>query len=328
MKIRMWIAALIGVINLSIPTLTSAQPTQSWPAMPVRFIVPFPPGGGNDILARIVGQSVSQTLGQPIVVENRPGAGVNIGADFVAKSRPDGYTFLIVPFSILNFNPYLFAKLSFDPIKDFEPVGLLGKSTVVIAVNSEVPASSMKELIALAKSKPNALSYASSGVGTPHHLAGELFKITAGVSILHVPYKGGAPAAFDLISNRVQVMFAPLDNIEPHLATGKVRILAVAGEKRLPSLPDVPTAAEAGLPNFRVEPWYGLVAPAGTPKEIIAKLNGEIGKALAQSDVIKKIEKQGMEPATATPQEFATLIRTGLVFWGKVIKDAGIKPIE
>jgi len=167
-----------------------------------------------------------------------------------------------------------------------------------------------------------------TGVGTPHHLAGELFKITAGVSILHIPYKGGAPAAFDLISNRVQVMFAPLDNIEPHLATGKVRILAVAGEKRLPSLPNVPTAAEAGLPNFRVEPWYGLVAPAGTPKEIIAKLNGEIGKALAQSDVIKKIEKQGMEPATATPQEFATLIRTGLVFWGKVIKDAGIKPIE
>jgi tripartite-type tricarboxylate transporter receptor subunit TctC len=304
------------------PALAQAQ---SWPTRPIKFVVPFPPGGGNDILGRIVGEGLTQALGVPIVVENRPGAGGNIGADYVAKSAADGYTYLVTPISILNFNPYLFSNLSFDPIKDFDAVALFGVSPVVLAVNSELPVKSVAELIELAKAKPDSLSYASSGIGTPHHLAGEMFKSMAGVSILHVPYKGGAPAAIDLIAGRVQIMFAPINDIKPFLKNGKVRILGVGSEKRIPSLPSVPTIAEAGLPNFNIEVWYGLVAPAGVPKEIISKLNNEIAKVLAQPTIREKIEVEGMEPAIVTPEQLTALIRTGYIRWGTVIKNAHIK---
>ena len=318
--------------SFHLPNWYSIRPApaqaQGWPTRPIKFVVPFPPGGGNDILGRIVGESLTQSLGVPIIVENRPGAGGNIGANFVAKSAPDGYTYLITPISILNFNPHLYSDLSFDPIKDFDAVALFGVAPIVLAVNSEVPVKSVAELIELAKAKPETLSYASSGIGTPHHLAGEMFKSMAGVSILHIPYKGGAPAAIDLIAGRVQIMFAPLDNITPFLKTGKVRILGVGSEKRLPSLPSVPTIAEAGVPGFNVEVWYGLVAPAGVPKDIISRLNNEIAKILVQPGVREKIEAQGMEPAIVTPEQLTALIRTGFIRWGTEIKNAHIKLIN
>lgn len=316
-----WMAAIAALLITTGTALPQAEP---WPSKPVRLIVPFAPGGGNDILARIVSDGLSQGLGQPVVVENRPGAGGNIGAESVARSAADGYSFLVVAQAILNFNPHLSAKVGFDPLKDFDAVGLLGVAPLVLVVHADVPAQSVKELIALAKSKPGELSYASSGPGTPHHLAPELFKSMTGVSILHVPYKGGAPAATDLLAGRVQMMLAPLNNVAPYLETGKLRVLAIGGPKRIPSLPSVPTMDEAGVPNFNVEHWYGIVAPRGTPKQIIARLNSELAKVLRRPEVVEKITLQGMEPRTATPEEMTVMIREGYERWGSVIKKAGI----
>lgn len=317
-----WIAALAALLITTGPGVTQAE---QWPTQPVRLIVPFAPGGGNDILARVVSDQLTKSLGQPVIVENRPGAGGNIGAESVARSPADGYTFLVVAQAILNFNPHLYAKVGFDPLKDFDAVGLLGVAPLVLVVHSDVPAKTVKELIALAKSKPDGLTYASSGPGTPHHLAPELFKSMTGTSILHVPYKGGAPAATDLLAGRVQMMLAPLNNVAPYLATGKLRVLAIGGPERIASLPSVPTMEEAGVPNFNVEHWYGVVAPAGIPKSIITRMNREIGAALSQPEVVAKIKLQGMEARTATPEEMSAMIRTGLERWGVVIKQANIK---
>jgi tripartite-type tricarboxylate transporter receptor subunit TctC len=299
---------------------------QTWPNKPIKFVVPFPPAGGNDILARVVAEKLSPVLGQPIVIDNRPGAGGNIGADFVAKSPADGYTFLIAASAILTTNQHLYAgKLPYDPLRDFEPVGLMGVLPVVLAVNTEVPAKNVQELIALAKAKPDALVYASSGAGTPHHLAAEMFKSLTGAPMLHVPYKGGAPAATDLIAGRVQVMFAPINNVSPYLEGGKLRLLGVGSEKRLASRPDLPTVAESGVPGFVVDNWIAMVAPAGTPKEVIATMSAELGKVLAEKDVQSKFAVQGIETVSSTPSQLAEAIRTESGRWGAIIKNAGIK---
>lgn len=318
-----WIVCLGALL---IGTAQLAAEAEPWPTRPIKLVVPFAPGGGNDILARVVSEGLVRSLSQPIVVDNRPGAGGNIGAEIVAKSAPDGYTFLVVPQAILNFNPHLYARVGFDPLRDFDAVALLGVAPLVLVVNAELPVQSVAELIALAKAKPDGLAYGSSGPGTPHHLAPELFKSMTGVSILHVPYKGGAPAATDLLAGRVQMMLAPLNNVMPYLPTGRLRVLAVGGPRRIAPLPSVPTMEEAGVANFNVEHWYGVVAPAGTPKQIIASLNKAIAQVLGEPEVVKKVNLQGMEPATATPERMTAMIRAGLDLWGEVIKKANLKP--
>jgi tripartite-type tricarboxylate transporter receptor subunit TctC len=268
---------------------------------------------------------LNQSLGQPVIIENRSGAGGNIGAEFAAKSAADGYTFLVAANSILTVNPHLYARVGFDPLTDFTSVGRLGVLPVVLAVNASVPAKSVEELIALAKSNPDALSYSSAGVGSPHHLAAELFKYLTGIKMSHIPLRGGAPAATELIAGRVQVMFAPINNVAPYFSTGSLRVLGVGEEKRLPSLPDVPTIAEAGVPGFKIDNWVALVAPMGTPKEIVAKLSDTIRRILTEPEVRKKIEATGIEPAFATPAQLDNMIRADHSNWSNIAKNTGMK---
>ena len=321
---KSWHTAIFCLVALGLLGPAGAQ-MQNWPTRSIKFVVPYAPGGGNDIIARVIGEKLNQALGQPIIIDNRSGAGGNIGAEFVAKSAADGYTFLVTPNAVLTVNPHLYERIGYDPLKDFTPVSQMGVLPVVLVVNTSVPATSVADLIAYAKANPDALSYASAGSGTPHHLAAELFKYMTGVEMKHIPYRGGALAATDLISGRVQVMFAPINNITPYLATGRLRVLGIGGDKRLLSLPGVPTIAEAGVPGFNVDNWVALVAPAGTPNDIITKLGGAIGKILAQPDVREKIEATGIEPAFSTPEKVAEMIRTDYVHWGTIIKNAGIK---
>ena len=298
---------------------------QTWPAKPIRFIVPFAPGGGNDILARVVGKQMTLSLGQPIVVENLPGAGGNIGPAAVARSAPDGYTFLVAAHALFATNPHLYVKLPYDPLKDFDPVGLIGELPVVVVEHPDVAATTIGELIGLAKAKPQSLSYASAGIGTPHHLAAELFNAMTGTTLVHVPYKGGAPAATDLLAGRVQVMFAPINNVNAQVREGKLRLLATGTAQRLPPLPNMPTVAEAGVPGYRMDNWIGLAAPAGTPKPIVAAMNAALERMLAQPEVRETLLAHGIEPMTATPERMLAMIQADLPRWGAIIRGAGIK---
>jgi len=299
--------------------------SQPYPSKPIRIVVPFTAGGGNDLLARIIGERLNAVWQQPVLVDNRPGAAGNIGAEFVARATPDGYTLLIAPNSVFTINPSLYDKVAFNPTKSFAPVTLLGTVPIVMVVNSAVPASSLKELIVLAKSKPDSLSYASSGSGSPQHLSAELFKSMTTVKMVHVPYKGAAPAVTDLLGGQVQVLFAPMNTVLAHIRSGKLRALGVAANKRLAYFPDLPTIAEAGVPGYYSDLWFGLVTRASTPGEIVDKLNREVGKILAQADVKEKLSAQGIEPSATTPDEFAALIKTDLARWDKVIRDSGAR---
>jgi tripartite-type tricarboxylate transporter receptor subunit TctC len=319
-----WHAAIFCLMALGLLAPAEAQ-AQDWPTRPIKFVVPFAPGGGNDIIARVIGEQLSQSLGQPIIIDNRSGAGGNIGAEFAAKSAADGYTFLVAANSVLTVNPHLSARVSFDPLTDFTPVGRLGVLPVVLAVNVTVPAKSVQELIALAKSNPDALSYASAGVGSPHHLAAELFKYRTGIKMSHIPFRGGAPAATELIAGRVQVMFAPINNVSPYLSSGSLRVLGVGGEERLPSLPEIPTIAEVGVPGFKIDNWVALVAPMGTPNEIVAKLNDAIRKILVEPEVRKKIEATGIEPAFSTALQLGDMIRADYSSWSTIAKNTGLR---
>lgn len=299
--------------------------SQTYPVKPIRFIVPFTTGGSNDVFARVVGQKLSQYWGQPVLVENKPGAAGNIGAELVAKSAPDGYTFLIAANNVLTINPTLYENAPFDPIKDFAPVTLMGTLPILLVVNPSTPAQSVKELITLAKAKPDQLSYASSGGGTPQHLSAELFKSMAGVKMLHVPYKGASPAVTDLLGGQVQVLFGPINSILPHVKSGKLRALGVATKERLAYLPNVPTIAEAGVPGYFSDTWIALVAPAGTPTAIVDKMHREVAKILAEPDVQQKLAAQAIEPLGTTPEELAALIKSDLARWSKVIRESGAK---
>lgn len=315
--------------GLSVSALLIAAPqgtfAQSYPTKPIRLLVPYAAGGATDIMARVVAQKLSENLGQQVVVENRPGAGGNIAADAVAKAAPDGYTLFFGSTGPLVINPSLYAKLSFEPVKDFAPIGLVGDMPLFLVVPVSQPVHSIKDLIALAKAKPGQLNYASSGVGGTTHLAMELFKTTAGVDILHIPYKGTAAGVADMLAGNIQVMFDVMATSGPHVKTGKLRFIGVTTTKRSAFAPDVPTIADAGFPGFEATFWTGFLAPAGTPREIINKLSAELAKVIALPELRERFATLGMEPRTSNPEQFAAFIRSETVKWAKVVRDSGAK---
>ena len=297
-----------------------------YPNHPVRIVVPFPAGGTTDILARAAAQKLTETLGQPFVVENRAGAGGNIGAELVAKSAPDGYTMLMGTVGTHAINPSLYEKMPYDHVKDFVPVVLVAGVPNVLVVNPALPVKSVQELVAYAKANPGKLNFASSGSGTSIHLSGELFKTMTGVQMQHVPYKGSAPALADLAGGQVQLMFDNLPSALALIKGGKLRALAVTSLQRSTALPDVPTVAESGLPGFEASSWFGLLAPAGTPKDAVAKVNGEVAKWLATPEAKKKLAAQGAIVASGlTPEDFSRHIATETTKWHKVVKESGAK---
>lgn len=321
------------IMSMALPlgiALVAALPpapahAQSYPAKPVRLIVGFQPGGPTDIVARLVAQKLSSAFGQQVIVENRPGAAGTVGADIVAKSPGDGYTLLLGTISMLGLAPSTFRNLPYDPRKAFAPISLLTNAYFVIGANAAAAPGTLREFIAQAKSMPGKLNFASNGTGNITHVAGEMFNTLAGVNLVHIPYKGTAPAALDVAAGRAHVQFDVLTAFQQHIAAGKIRALAVAGPKRDPRLPDVPTTAEAGLPGFVLSAWFGLVASAGTPDPVIRSLNGEVLKALAAGDVREAIVKLGLEPAGNTPEQFAALIAEENTRWAQAVKASGLK---
>jgi tripartite-type tricarboxylate transporter receptor subunit TctC len=297
---------------------------QPYPTKPIRLLVPFAPGGGADTLARILTPKLSEAMGQQWVVDNRSGAAGNIAAETVARAAPDGYTAFMGFSTVLTVNPTLY-KLSFDPSRDFAPVTLLATAQYLLVVHPSVPASSVQELVALAKQKPNSLNYASAGVGSPLHLAGELFQKRAGIKLTHVPYKGGGPAAAAVLSGEAQMIFGSVASSLPHVKAGKLRALATTGLKRSKVAPEVPTMAESGFPGFEVTSWYAFLLPAGTPAAIVKRIGDEAARALQRPDVQHVMAGQGLEAETSTPKALASRIATERKTWAEVIRSAGIK---
>src|SRR5215470_11693130 len=327
---RRWPRWGMGVV-LAVVALSAWA--QAYPNHSIRLVVPFPPAGTTDILARLVAHRLTETMGQSVVVDNRPGAAGNIGSDVVAKAPADGYTLLMCTVSTHAINPNLYAKVPFDHIKDFSPVILVATVPNVLVVNPSLPVYTVADLIKLAKSKPGTINFASSGSGTSIHLSGELFKTMAGVDMVHVPYKGSAPALVDLVSGQVQVMFDNLPSSLQQIKAGKLRAIAVTSAQRSPALPDLPTIAESGLPGFEATSWFGVLAPAGTPPAIVNRLNAEINRWLQSPDGKEKLLAQGalIEPrgesvtAGGSPEQFAAFIRSETDKWAKVIKTSGAK---
>jgi tripartite-type tricarboxylate transporter receptor subunit TctC len=302
-----------------------AAVAQGFPNKPIKLIVPFPPGGPNDIIARVVGQKMSEILGQPVLIDNRGGAGGVLGTDAVAKASPDGYTIAITSAGALAISTSMQQKLPYDSLKDLKAVTLVATVPELLVVATSVPAKSMSELIALAKAKPGQLNFASSGPGSMPHLAGELLKISAKIDIVHVPYRGAAPAVNDLLGQQVQMVFLDLPVLLPQVRSGKLRPIAVGSKVRVPTLKDVPTTAEVGLPEVRAENWYGMVAPAATPPDVVARLNKAAVEAMKDREVQEKLSSQGATLVGDTPDEFAAFIRSEIDKWSGVAKAAGIK---
>ncbi len=296
---------------------------QSYPSRPVRLVVPMVPGGGVDVVSRLIGQKIAETWKQPVLVENRGGAGGNVGANVVAKAEPDGYTFLVSTAG-LAISPNIYRKLAFDPRKDLVPVTQIYSTILILVVNANVPATSVAELIALAKSQPGRLNYASTGSGGTPHLAAEQFKSLTGTDIAHIPYKGTAQMDTAALANEVQVIFTTQDGVLPHLKSGKLRALAIAGKARSPALPDVPTIVEAGVRDYELPNWLGLFAPAGTSREIIARLHAEVGRVLAMPEIRERILNLGAEPIGSTPEEFAVAYKADLAKFARIVKEARI----
>ena len=315
-----------GNASLAAATLLFAAATasaQSYPVKQIRFVVPFPPGGPADILSRTIGQSLAETWAQQVVIDNRAGAGGNIGAEIVAKAPPDGYTMLMGFVGTHAINSSLYRTLPFDAVKDFEPVALVAMVTIILVVHPSLPVKSVKELIALAKAHPGELSFGSPGNGTPQHLAGELFNTMTSVKMVHVPYKGAVPALTDLLGGRLSMIFSSMPPALPHVQSGKLRALGVTSATRSPAAPDVPTIAQSGLKGYEVINWYGVLVPAKTPKEIVGKLNGEVVRIMNLPAVKERLAAQGAETYTSTPEKFADMIRTETEKWAKVVKFSG-----
>jgi tripartite-type tricarboxylate transporter receptor subunit TctC len=320
--------ALVAALAVLVGVMTSASAlaqAASYPNRPIRIVVPFPVGGIADTFSRTIGIKLTEVWGQPVVVENKTGAGGNIGAELVAKSAPDGYTLVMGNIGSHAVNVSLFKNIPFDPIKDFVPIAHVLDAEGLLVVNPSVNANSVREILEMARAQPGKLSYASGGLGTTSHLAGELFKSTAKVDIVHVPYKGNSPAITDLLGGQTQMSFATMPTVLPHVKAGKLRAIASIGLARTVALPDVPTVAESGLPGFEVSNWIGLFAPAGTPPEIVAKLNAEVQKIMRSPDVQKRLEAEGARFIPTTPGQFAAFQKDELVKWAKIIKDANIK---
>jgi tripartite-type tricarboxylate transporter receptor subunit TctC len=297
---------------------------QAWPSKPIHYIVPFPPAGATDITARIAADKISGPLGQPVIVENRPGAAGNVGTEFVAKAAPDGYTILQCTVA-QSISQTLYAKLNYDLEKDLVPVAMIALVPNVMEVNPSVPAKSVAEFIALAKSKPGKINYASSGSGTSIHMSAEMFMMMTGVKMVHVPYKGSGPALADLVGGQVDVMFDNLTSSIGFIKSGKLRALAITSATRYPELPDLPTMQEAGVPGYEATAWFGILAPKGTPKNVIVRINTEINKALAQADVKEKLAQQGAVASAWTPGQFGDFIHNEIAKWGKVVRASGAK---
>jgi tripartite-type tricarboxylate transporter receptor subunit TctC len=309
-----------GALNTTAPLAADAYPTK-----PVRLIVPFPPGGPADALARMVGDRIAGTLGQPVVVDNRPGAGGNIGMELAAKAAPDGHTLVLAPAGNLTVNPSLYRNVPYDVARDFAPVTVIAAVPNVLVVNPQLPAKDLAELIAYAKANPGKLNYSSPGPGSGAHLAGELLKSSAGIDIVHVPYNGIAPATTAVVAGDVQLMFAGAPAALPQVAGGKLRAIAVASPRRIATAPSVPTLDESGLPGFDVTSWYSIVAPAGTPPAVIERLQRDIARALQNPDVKAKLAALGAEPIANTPADFAAMLGSETAKWSKIVKDANIK---
>jgi tripartite-type tricarboxylate transporter receptor subunit TctC len=299
---------------------------QAWPSKPIRLMVPFPPGGSTDIVSRIVAQKLSERLGQPIVIENRGGGGGTIGTAVVARSAPDGYNLTVASTSTHVVAPGVYAKLDYDPVKDFAPIGLMAVSPYLLVVNPAVQAKTLKELIARAKAQPGKLNYASAGIGSTTHLAMEMLKSVSNTYMLHIPYSGNGPAGTAVVSGQVEILFGSLPALLSQAKSGRVRALAVGTPKRSPSLPDVPTVAESGYPGFDASLWLALMAPAGTPPAIVDRVNKEIVALIAVPEMRTALDKAGAEPLTGTPADLAAMIRDGVPKYAKIIKTAGITP--
>ena len=309
--------------------LLAASPSfaqdKGYPNRPIRLVVPFAPGGTNDIAGRIVAEKLSERLGQPFVVDNRAGANMVVGSEIVAKAAPDGYTLLIVAAGFAV-NPSLRKKLPYDSLKDFSPVGLVGGGPYLMVVHPSVPAKTVGEFISWVKSRGGQVSYASTGTGSPPHLAAEMLKVMAGIQMTHVPYKGGGAVLPDLMAGRVSMFFGSISTLKPQVDAGKIRAIGVTTTKRSPAMPDVPTFMESGLKDYEVDGWYGLVMPGRTPKAMVNRLSAELRNVLNDADTKKRFAQRGMDPLPSTPEEFSALIKSEIVKWAKVVKAAGIEP--
>ena len=317
---------IVGGASLGVPLLWSgaSRADDPYPSKVITILVPQTPGGANDIIGRALAQKLSGAIGAPVIVENKPGAGGNVGTTYVARQPKDGYTLLLNAQSVQTINPFLYRNISFDPVKDFEPIMVVGVAPYLLVVNPSLPARNLSELVALAKAQPGKINYASSGNGTVNHLLGEMLKVAAGVDMVHVPYRGIAPAATDVVAGQVPVTFGSFPGLMPFVRSGQLRALAVCTEKRTQLAPDLPTMAET-IPGLFANAWYGLFAPAGTPREIIAKVHSEVAKLLDGADMKERFAGLGVEPAPSTPDQLAGLIREDLVRWGKIVKESGAR---
>ena len=320
--LQILVPGILAVLSVAIPLPAYAQ---AYPSRPVKLVVPFPPGGSLDFTGRLIAQRLTEMWGQSVVVENKPGAGGNIGADFVAKSAPDGYTILLGALSTHAVNPNLYAKMPYDAVKDFAPITLIAITPNVLVINAATPVNNVREFIAWTKANPGKLAFGSGSNGSAGHLAGELYKVETGTDAVHIPFKGGAPATQALLAGDTQFMFDNLANAMTQVKAGKLKALAVTTAERSKLVPELPTMAEAGLPGFDISTWYGLFAPAGTPPAIVAKWNADVTKILTSPDVRAKLMADGAEPAPDTPEQFAQMIARELAKYARIIKASGAK---